>query len=181
MRSLSFIVEGKFGICPNKMSIFLLSFFWKSLILLNIAFDMFPLDDPPITTTMTSHTILDWTQLEWNYENATSSHSLAVPPQLAQKLWVALAKLVFDGTICCICFNGFGPEGGYSLGTCEPMYHPICLIAHMLIWRRCCQCKAPFHERLYELFGLCPYMPLSWEHNPKNILETPSKWGKDLV
>ena len=37
MRSFSFIVEGKFGICSNKMSILLLSFFWKSLILLNIA------------------------------------------------------------------------------------------------------------------------------------------------
>ena len=38
MCSFSFIVEGKFGICSNKISILLLSFFWKSLILLNIVF-----------------------------------------------------------------------------------------------------------------------------------------------
>ena len=137
---------------------------------------MFPWGDPLTTTTMTGHTILDWAQLEWNYENATSSHSLANPPQLAQKLWIALAKNVFDGTICCICFNGFGLEGCYSLGTCEHIYHLIFLITHMLIQRRCFQSKAPFHEKLYKLFGLCPYMPPSWEHNPKNTPKLPSKW-----
>ena len=87
---------------------------------------------------------------------------------------------MFDGT-CCICYNAFGPKGGYYLGTCEHMDHPICLIAHMLIRRRCCQCKAPFHEQLYELFGLCPYMPPSWEHNPEITPSMPSKWGEDLV
>ena len=142
---------------------------------------MFPCDDPLTTTTMTGYTILVWAKLQWDYENATSSHSLANPLQLAQKLWVALANFFFDGTMCCICYNDFGPEGGYSLGTCEHMYHPICLIAYMLIWRRCCQWKAPFHERLYELSGLCPYMPPSWEHNPDNTPEMPSKWDEDLL
>ena len=79
--------------------------------------DMFPWDDPSTTTTTTGHTILDWAQLEWDYEYATSSHSLANPPQPVQKLWIAPAKFVLDGTICCIYFNGFDPEGGYSLGT----------------------------------------------------------------
>ena len=130
---------------------------------------------------MTGHTILNWAQLEWDYENATSSQSLYDPPQPVQKFWIVPAKFVFDGTICCTCFNGFGPEGGYSLGTCEHMYQIIFLIAHMLIWRCCCQCKAPFHERLYEFFGLCPYMPSSWEHNTENSLEMPSKWNEDLV
>ena len=88
---------------------------------------------------------------------------------------------MFDGTTCCICYNAFGLEGDFCLGTCEHMYHPICLIAHMLIQQRCCQCKAPFHERLYELFGLCPYMPPSWKHNSETTPGMSSKWGKDLV
>ena len=143
--------------------------------------DMFPWDDPPTTRTTGGHTILDWKELGWDFENATSCHHLADPLQAPQKLWTAPAKFVFDGTTCCICFNAFGPEGGFILGTCEHMYHPICLIAHMVIRRRCCACKAPFHERLYELFGLCPYMPPSWEHNPENTPGIPSKWGQDLV
>ena len=142
---------------------------------------MFPWDDPPTTRTTGGHTILDWKELGWDFENATSCHHLADPPQAPQKLWTASAKFVFDGTTCCICFNAFGPEGGFILGTCEHMYHPIYLIAHMVIWRRCCACKAPFYERLYELFGLCPYMPPSWEHNPENTPSMPSKWSQDLV
>ena len=147
----------------------------------NIPDDMFPWGDPLTTTTTIGHTIFDWAQLNWDYENATSSHSLANPLQPAQKLWIVLVKFIFDGTICCICFNGFGPEEGYSLGTCKHMYHPICLITHILIQQRCCQCKASFHERLYKLFGLCPYMPPSWEHNPENTPEMPYNWGEDLV
>ena len=143
--------------------------------------DMFPWDDPPTTRTTSGHTILDWKALGWDFENATSCHHLADPPQAPQKLWAAPAKFVIDGTTCCICFNAFGPEGGFIVGTCEHMYHPICLIADMVIRRRCYQCKAPFHEQVYKLFGLCPYMPPSWEHNPENTLGMPSKWGQDLV
>ena len=143
--------------------------------------DMFLWDDPPTTRTMSSYTILDWRQLGWDFENATSSHHLADPLQASQKLWATPAKFVFDRTTCCICYNAFGPKGGFCLGTCEHMYHPFCLIAHMVIRRCCCQCKAPFHERLYELFGLCLYMPPSWEHNPKTTPSMPSRWGKGLV
>ena len=143
--------------------------------------DMFPWDDPPTTKTTSGHTILDWRQLGWDFENTTSSHHLADPPQATQKLWAAPKKFVFDGTTCCICYNAFGSKGGFILGTCEHMYHPICLIAHMVIRRHCWQCKAPFHERLYELFGLFPYMPLSLEQNPETTPGMPSRWGEDLV
>ena len=88
---------------------------------------------------------------------------------------------MFDGTTCCICYNAFSLEGGFCLGTCEHMYHPICLITHIVIRRHCCQCKASFHEQLYELFGLCSYIPLSWEHNPETTSAMPSRWGEDLV
>ena len=142
---------------------------------------MFSWDDPPTTRTTSSHNILDWKELGWDFENATSCHHLADPLQAPQKLWAVPAKFVFDGTTCCICYNAFGPEGGFSFGTCKHMYHPICLIAHMVIWQRCCQCKAPFYKQLYELFGLCPYMPPSWEHNPETTLGMPSRWGDDLV
>ena len=48
--------------------------------------DMFPWDDPPTTRTTRGHTIIDWRQLGWDFENATSSHHLADPLQAAQKL-----------------------------------------------------------------------------------------------
>ena len=137
--------------------------------------DMFPWDDPLTTRTTSGHTILDWRRLGWDFENATSFHHLADPLQAPQKLWATLTKFVFDGTTCCICHNAFRLEGGFCLETCKHMYHSICFIAHMVIRRRCCQCKAPFHERLYELFGLCPYMPPSWEHNPETTPGMPSR------
>ena len=34
--------------------------------------DMFPWDDPPTTRTTGGHTILDWKELGWDFENATS-------------------------------------------------------------------------------------------------------------
>ena len=143
--------------------------------------DMFSWDDPLTTRTTSGYTILDWKELGWDFENATNSHHLANPLQAPQKLWVVPAKFVFDRTTCCICYNAFGSEGGFILGTYEHMYHPICLIAHMVIRWHCCQCKAPFHEQLYELFGLCPYMAPSWEHNPKTTPGMPSRWDDDLV
>ena len=77
--------------------------------------DMFPWDDPSTTRTMSSHTILDWRQLGWDFENATSFHHFTDPLRAPQKLWAAPVKFVFDGTTCCICYNAFGPEGGCCL------------------------------------------------------------------
>ena len=48
--------------------------------------DMFPWDDPPTTRTTGGHTILDWKELGWDFENATSCHHLTDPPQAPQKL-----------------------------------------------------------------------------------------------
>ena len=55
--------------------------------------DMFPWDDPPTTRTTGGHTILDWKALGWDFENATSCHDIADPPQAPQKLWTAPANL----------------------------------------------------------------------------------------
>jgi hypothetical protein len=88
---------------------------------------------------------------------------------------------VLDGTECAVCMNGFGLEGRFHLRSCEHIYHPMCLISFMVVPRRCALYKAPFHECLYELFGLVPYMPSSWECNPENIPSLCHLWGDDLV
>jgi hypothetical protein len=77
--------------------------------------------------------------------------------------------------------NGFGPEGRFHLESCEHIYHPMCLISLMVARRRCVLDKAPFYQRLYELFGLEPYMPISWKYDPKNIPGLRHLWGDDLV
>jgi hypothetical protein len=41
--------------------------------------------------------------------------------------------------------------------------------------------KVPFHQHLFELFGLKSYMPISWECDSKNILGLCHLWGDDLV
>jgi hypothetical protein len=51
----------------------------------------------------------------------------------------------------------------------------------MVTRRHCGVCKAPFHERLYDLFGLHPYMPISWELNQENAPTLRHLWDDDLV
>jgi hypothetical protein len=72
--------------------------------------DMFPWNEVP-TMKVNNLDIIDWAKCGWNYENATSSHHLQRKP--SRKLWPNLARFVFDGTVCPICHNGFGPEGGW--------------------------------------------------------------------
>jgi hypothetical protein len=86
-------------------------------------------------------------------------------------------RFTYDGTMCCICLNPSGHEGGWALGTCPHMFHPPCLITPMHINRRCPICRAPFYQRLYQLFNLITYMPKSWECNPTNTLTNPKMWG----
>lgn len=121
--------------------------------------------------------IIDWAAHGWDHENALSCHVQTEK----RRLWPRIATFVEDGSVCIICTCPFGPEGGYHLGSCIHIYHPICLIGLMLSRRRCAACKAPFHERLYELFGLVPYMPPSWECNPENSPDMERKWGEDLL
>lgn len=59
----------------------------------------------------------------------------------------------------------------------------MCFIGMFLVRKFCPCCKSPFHERLYEVFGLTPYMPPSHERDPVN---TPgegyrNQWGEDLI
>ena len=141
--------------------------------------EMFPWSRTPMVDVEGNDSIIDWKLCGWDYENAMSSHHHRGGTSV--KLWPRPSSFVLDGTECAVCLNAFGPEGGFHLGTCEHIFHPMCLISLMLCRRRCAVCKAPFHERLYDLFGLVPYMPVSWECDPVNTPDYPNKWGDDLV
>jgi hypothetical protein len=139
-------------------------------------------DETPMKEINKGLSIIDWGKLGWDYEHEMSAHNLRDDPSTPSvKLWPRPSKFVLDGTECAVYMNGFGPEGGFHLGSCEHIYHPMCLISFMVVRRRCALCKAPFHERLYELFGLVPYMPSSWKCNPDNIPGLRHLWGDDLV
>ncbi len=143
--------------------------------------DLFPSDLP---TQSMNPTLIDWAKLDFDHANASSCHDLQMKPGIkGRKLWPNPAPWILDGTKCAVCYNPFGPEGGWALGSCQCMFHPMCLISMFLVRRFCPCCKSPFHERLYEVFGLTPYMPPSHERNPEN---TPgegyrNQWGEDLI
>ena len=90
-------------------------------------------------------------------------------------------RFVLGGTKWTVYMNGFGPEGGFHLKSCEYIYHPMCLISLMVAYRHRALYKAPFHEHLYDLFGLSPYMLISWECNLENFPGLHHIWGDDLV
>lgn len=141
--------------------------------------EMFPSDMP-----MRDARSIDWAKLGWDHENAISSHGLRPSEVVAsRKLWPTPAPFTQNGDDCSVCLNPFGPEGAYALGTCRCLYHPMCLLGGLLTRRFCAKCRAPFHERLYELFGLTIYMPPSWELNPENApqREHANRWGEDLL
>jgi hypothetical protein len=146
--------------------------------------ELFPwtLDETPMKEINKGFSIINWGKLGWDYEHSISAHNLRGDPSTPSvKLWPRPSKFVLDGTECAVYMNGFGPERGFYLGSCEHIYHPMCLISFMVVCRRCALCKTPFHERLYELFGLVPYMPSSWKCNPDNTLGLRYLWGDDLV
>ena len=110
-----------------------------------------------------------------------SVHNLRGDPSTPSvKCWPRHSKFVTNGIECAVYMNGFGPEGGFHLGSCEHIYHPMYLIRFIVICRRCALCKAPFHKHLYELFGLVLYMPISWEYNSNNTPCLCDRWGDDL-
>jgi hypothetical protein len=74
------------------------------------------------------------------------------------KLWPNPSRFVLGGIECAVCMNGFGQDRGFHLELCEHIYHPMCLTSLMVACRRCALYKAPFHECLYELFGLTWYI-----------------------
>jgi hypothetical protein len=110
--------------------------------------------------------IIVWAKCGWNYEIATSSHHLQGNP--LKTLWPNLARFVFDGTECLICQNGFGPKGVMALGSCQYIYHPMCLFSIFLVCRFCALYRSLFHKCLYKLLGLIPYMPPSCKKNVDN-------------
>jgi hypothetical protein len=111
--------------------------------------------------------IMDKGKLGWDYENTMSYHNFRGAPSV--KLWPNPLRFVLDGMECALYINGFGLEREFYLGSCKHICHPMCLISLMVACKHCVLYKAPFHERLYELFDLTLYMPISWKYNPKNF------------
>jgi uncharacterized membrane protein YagU involved in acid resistance len=77
-------------------------------------------------------------------------------------------QFISDGTVCLVCQNGFGLKEEMALGSCQYIYHPMCLISIFLVHRFCALCQSPFYERLHELFGFICYMPPNWKKDPIN-------------
>jgi hypothetical protein len=99
--------------------------------------------------------------------------------------WPVPHDMTSDGSKCIVCFNPFGPEGCYQLGTCKHGFHPCCLIPLMIRRRACPICTAPLHPRLYLTFGLREFMPRGWAYDPRefdqdfqlgDFLEKPLEW-----
>ncbi len=82
-----------------------------------------------------------------------------------------------NGESCLICCSPFGPKGTWILGTCQHMYHPQCLIILMVARKRCPQCRARFHWRLYGQLNLWMAMPQHWEYNRLNTPNRSQAWG----
>jgi len=143
--------------------------------------EMYPSDLPTLPENSDA---IDWAKLDFDHANAMSCHGLRIENQVpSRKLWPLPAPWVVDGSTCNVCYNPFGPEGAWALGTCQHMFHPMCLITHALVRRFCPVCHSPVHKRWYEVFGLTKYMPPSHERNPEN---TPGhgynrQWGEDLI
>jgi hypothetical protein len=94
--------------------------------------ELFPWIDIPTKKVGNLH-IIDWAKCGWDYKNATSSHHLQEKP--SRTLWPNPARFIYDGTMCLVCQNGFGPKEGMALGSCQCIYHPMCLISIFLIRR----------------------------------------------
>jgi hypothetical protein len=144
--------------------------------------ELFPWSNIPMKKVNNALSIIVWKNCGWDYKNSMSCHNLKGDPDVqSTKLWPNPSIFVLDGTVCAVCMYAFGKEGGFHLGSCDHIYHPMCLISFMVTRRRCRVCKAPFYERLYDLFGLHPYMPISWELNQDNAPALRHLWGDDLV
>jgi hypothetical protein len=144
--------------------------------------ELFPWPNIPMKKVNNALSIIDWKNCRWDYENSMSYHNLRSDPSVwSTKLWPNPSSFVLDWTVCTVCMYGFGPEGGFHLGSCEYRIHPMCLINFMVTCRRCGVCKVPFCEQLYELFGLHPHMPINWELNQENAPDLCHLWGDDLV
>jgi len=135
--------------------------------------DMFQ-EDMETVKLDTGARIVDWSKHGWDYKNTTKRKSTS-------REWPAPADFVENGYECAVCNQCFGPEGGMAVGTCKDVFHPYCLLSLMVVRRRCPYCKAPFHERLYDLFGVREWMPPHWEYNKENLPDRGCMWGQDLI
>jgi len=103
----------------------------------------------------------------WLPYRRLSSHLIA-----SEKKFVyqgAMAKWMETDAWCQVCFNPFGPEGAFQLGTCGHVFHVGCIQQSALHSILCPLCPAPLPRRFYELFGILAEMPIGFEFNEWNL------------
>src|SRR5579875_2288208 len=133
--------------------------------------------------------IVDWTQeIEegWMPYNVFSSHLL---DEEKHEVHTCDPALDFLKEKCCLCQNGFGPEGAIRLGQCPHTFYNTCIAEHSLRRSMCPKCRSPIHERFYEMMGLRHIMPSGHEFNRWNLPldQLPKKflnfkhWGEPLT
>jgi hypothetical protein len=89
---------------------------------------------------------------------------------------------------CCLCQNGFGPEGCLTLGQCGHSFHILCIQRASTYASRCPMCRIPLASRFYEMLGISILMPPGHEYNRWNLPldQAPYKfqnylhWGKAI-
>jgi len=125
---------------------------------------------------MAKNASIDWvTHLEFDWEYVT-----IMSGKIGELLWPTPQPFMQNGELCLICYSPFGPKGAWILNTCQHMYHPQCLITLMVARRRCPQCRALFHWRLYEQLSLRMIMSQHWEYNMFDTPNRPQAWDVDL-
>ena len=70
---------------------------------------------------------------------------------------------------CQVCFDPFGPEGAFQLGSCGHVFHVGCIQLSALHSMECPMCRVPLPRRFYELFGIEAEMPIGFEFNEWNL------------
>ena len=76
--------------------------------------ELYPEDIPHVPNSSN----IDWSKMEFDHENVMSSYDLQENPlNKSRKLWQKPAKCLLDGETCSVCFNQFGPEGAWALGS----------------------------------------------------------------
>jgi hypothetical protein len=121
--------------------------------------------------------------INWVMHPSSIGNVIVMSKKIGELLWPTPQPFTQNVELCIICCSPFGPKGAWTLGTCQHMYHPQCLITLMLARRKCSQCRAPFHLCLYKQFNLWTTMPHDALPSPKLgprwalVSKTAKLWG----
>ena len=76
---------------------------------------------------------LYWHLMEDETHNFDAKKQYDYPARLqGTKMWPNPHPMVVDGSRCTLCQNPFGPEGCFTVGSCEVQFHLPYLISYMI-------------------------------------------------